>query len=121
MKTDNLADKSDKHYIGNSGVYFAIYDRGSTASIIENKAYIDLRIYQATTKRDTSGARDVYTTTLTELSTSECNKRFYSKVGVSTSQKYDLDTMICTDSLNYAIGGNSLSSEYNYIHIVLTK
>ena len=29
--------------------------------------------------------------------------------------------MIWTDSLNYAIGGNSLSSEYNYIHIVLSK
>ena len=121
VKTDNLADKSDKHLIGLKGVYFAIYDRGSSTSIIENKAYIDLKIYQATTFRDTSGTRDAYNTTLTELSTSECNRRFYSNLGISTSQKYDLDNMICTDSLNYAIGGNSLSSEYNYIHIVLTK
>ena len=37
VKTDNLADKSDKHYIGDNGVYFAIYDSGISTSIIEDK------------------------------------------------------------------------------------
>ena len=83
--------------------------------------YLSLKVYQVTTTRDTSGLIDVYNTTMMELSTSEWNKRFYSKLGVVTSQSYDLDSMICTDSISYNIGGNSLSSEYNYIHIVLQK
>ena len=80
-----------------------------------------MKVYQVTTTRDTSGKADVYSTTMAELSTSEWNRRFYSNLGVITSQSYDLDSMICTDSIGYSVGGNSLSSEYNYIHIVLNK
>ena len=57
----------------------------------------------------------------TELPTELWGNRFARFFDAQVATVLNLDRMIWTQSLDYAIGGNFLSTEYNYISISISK
>ena len=88
-------------------------------NILKDKSYIDMKVTQYTTYSNYS-LRDVRNVP-TELPTEFWGNRFAQFFDAQVAAVLNLDKLIWTQSLNYAIGGNSLSTEYNYISISISK
>ena len=94
--------------------------KGDTpTNILDDKSYIDMKITQYTTYNNYSSG--VVQTISTELTTELWRNRFAQFFDAQVATALNLDKMIWTQSLDYAIGGNFLSTEYNYISISISK
>ena len=107
-------------YIGQKGVYFGIYLKGDTpTSVLDYKSYIDIKATQYTTYNNYSSLQEQNNST--ELATELWGNRYAQFFDAQVANYLNIDQLIWTQSLDYAIGGNSLSAEYNYISISISK
>lgn len=66
-KIDKLMYNTERHYIGRNNLYFALYGYGLNGKILENKSYVDVKVYQVTNTRQYPSAISPITSQKTEL------------------------------------------------------
>ena len=88
-------------------------------SILNDRSYIDLKVIEYTTYNNYSSGEVLNNST--ELPIELWGNRFARFFDAKVATALNLDKMIWTHSLDYAIGGNFLSTEYNYISISISK
>ena len=119
-KINNLIYNKSKYNLSDYNFLIGFLFDEESESLILDPTYFNININQVTQTKSTVGAGS-FTTNKTPLSISNWYAKYSNLIGSQLSWNLDLSNLYWTDSGSLYIGGNSLSTEYNYVQITLNK
>ena len=119
-KIDNLIYNKSKYNLSDYNFLLGFLFEGNSKSLVFDPTYFNINISQVTQMKSTVGTGG-YTINNVLLSYSNWYAKYSKILGSQLSSNLGLNNSYWTDSSSLYIGGNSLSTEYNYVQITLNK
>ena len=119
-KINNLMTDSTKYNLNDYNFYFGTFQMGQYGSKLYDSNYFDLVATQYTISKSAAGSYKS-TTSSTNLNFDYCKNKFEKYLGTDLNNAIRMDQGYWTNITDMYIGGNLLSSEYNYVEITLTR